>query len=86
MSRKYAIAIMLLLGGCAGEPVDHWPMPPDPSRAMRAAAESACHGKVVEVASTSETSTYPFIVKRDFWYRCESDGRRVGPFGYVEEW
>lgn len=74
---KMAGLVAFLLSGCAARP----PAPP-PQAAMRRMADADCGGPAIDMDDPNPQSTYTFGFSQAFWFRCESDGRVIGPYGY----
>lgn len=89
MTKSHILAAVLLLAGCADftpPPPAPWdvPIPAGPRTLNRRDAEAACHGRVVEWNTTEAFQPWPRQITWRSTYRCESDGRLVGPFVHIE--
>jgi hypothetical protein len=50
-----------------------------------AQAGRACHSFPIEDNHTIAHEKYPMIDRHTVWFRCEADGRVVGPYAWTEQ-
>jgi hypothetical protein len=94
MMKKLITAVMAiaLFAGCADTRYDD--IPPSVFQARPiinaygsafAKASSACHAFPIEDNHTIDHEKYPMVDRHTVWFRCETDGRLVGPYAWTEQ-
>lgn len=80
---RYLIPALLLLTACAEVP-DPVPNVHSPMREVRAQAKNDCQSTPVEWDADVMTTKFPFNHYWTVTFKCEADGRVVGPYRFVE--
>lgn len=81
---RYFIPALLLLTACAEVP-DPVPDVHSPMREVRAQANDDCKSTAIDWDMSVVTTKFPFNHYWTITFKCEADGRVVGPYHFIEK-